>query len=100
MGINIFNINTMSTFGIFKILKEIYVYIGITAKSIKIVDCFIRDMLDKITQECISLTLRNDKKIINIRVVQTSILLTLPGELGLHSIHSGIKSLNLINFFS
>lgn len=82
------------TFGlyIYKVLKQVHPDIGITSKSISIMNSFVNDVFEKISAESSRLAHTNKRSTITSREIQTSVRLLLPGELSKHAINEGTKA--------
>ena len=78
---------------IYKVLRLVHSDIGVSAKAMLILNSFIHDMFDKISDECSKLVLINKRKTITSREIQTAIRLVIPGELAKHAISEGMKAM-------
>ena len=86
------------TFGIYiyKTLKQVYNDIGISKKSMTIMNSFINDIYEKIAIEASNLVRYNKKHTLSAREIQSAVKLLLPGELSKHAIIEGAKAVNKI----
>ena len=84
------------TFGvyIYKILKQVHPEMGISKKSMAIMNSFIYDIFEKASIEASKLVRYNKKHTLSAREVQSSVKLLLPGELAKHAIIEGAKAVN------
>ncbi|KAF8395090.1 hypothetical protein HHK36_019030 [Tetracentron sinense] len=71
---------------IFKVLKQVHPDIGISSKSMGIMNSFINDIFEKLAQESSKLARYTKKPTITSREIQTAVRLVLPGELAKHAI--------------
>ena len=86
------------TFGvyIYKVLKQVHSDIGISKKSMSIMNSFINDVYEKIAIEASNLVRYNKKHTLSAREIQSAVKLLLPGELSKHAIIEGAKAVNKI----
>ncbi|KAM3201051.1 Histone H2B.1 [Capsicum chinense] len=77
---------------IFKVLKQVHPDIGISSKSMGIMNSFINDIFEKLAQEASRLSRINKKPTITSREIQTAVRLVLPGELAKHAVSEGTKA--------
>ena len=86
------------TFGvyIYKVLKQVHSDIGISKKSMSIMNSFINDIYEKIAIESANLVRYNKKHTLSAREIQCAVKLLLPGELSKHAIIEGAKAVNKI----
>ena len=86
------------TFGIYiyKTLKQVYNDIGISKKSMTIMNSFINDIYEKIAIEASNLIKYNKKHTLSSREIQSAVKLLVPGELSKHAIIEGAKAVNKI----
>ena len=70
------------TFGIYiyKTLKQVYNDIGISKKSMTIMNSFINDIYEKIAIEASNLIKYNKKHTLSAREIQSAVKLLVPGE--------------------
>ncbi len=80
---------------IYKVLKQVHSDVGISKKSMEIMDSFVNDIFEKISLESSKLV-RNKKHTLSAREVQSAVKLLLPGELAKHAIIEGAKAVNKI----
>lgn len=77
---------------IYKVLKQVHPETGISKKSMHIMNSFILDMFDRMATESIQLMLRQGRKTLGTREMQTACRLVLPGELSKHAVVEGTKA--------
>ncbi|KAM7256132.1 hypothetical protein ACFE04_011873 [Oxalis oulophora] len=77
---------------IFKVLKQVHPDIGISSKSMVIMNSFINDIFEKLAGESSKLARYNKKPTITSREIQTAVRLVLPGELAKHAVSEGTKA--------
>jgi len=77
---------------IYKVLKQVHPEVGISSKSMIIMNSFMNDMFDRIASEACRLAKYNKKATIQSREIQTAIRLLLPGELAKHAVSEGTKA--------
>ena len=81
---------------IYKTLKQVHNDIGISKKSMTIMNSFINDIYEKIAIEASNLIKYNKKHTLSSREIQSAVKLLLPGELAKHAIIEGAKAVNKI----
>merc|ERR1711957_1021654 len=79
---------------IYKVLKQVHSDVGISKKSMSIMNSFIKDIFEKIAMEGSKLVRYNKKHTLSAREVQSAVKLILPGELAKHAIIEGAKAVN------
>jgi len=79
---------------IYKVLKQVHNDIGVSKKSMNIMNSFINDIFEKIALEASKLVRYNKKHTLSAREVQSAVKLLLPGELAKHAIIEGAKAVN------
>ncbi|GKD72814.1 histone H2B.1, partial [Tanacetum coccineum] len=67
-------------------LKEIHSDIRISSKAMEIMNSFINDMLDNISNEASKLVRDNRKRTISERDIKTAVKLLLHGDIGKHAL--------------
>ena len=77
---------------IYNVLKQVHPDVGISSKSMTIMNSFVNDIFEKIASESQRLSTQNRKKTISSREIQTSVRLLLPGELAKHAVSEGTKA--------
>lgn len=82
---------------IYKVLKKVHPTLGISSKSMSILDTFVIDTLEKIAREASRLSKFNKRQTITAREIQTAVRLIIPGELCKHAVSEGSKALNKFN---
>ncbi|KAF7038539.1 hypothetical protein CFC21_048708 [Triticum aestivum] len=73
---------------IFKVLKQIDPNMGISSKSMSIIN----DIFEKLAGESAKLARYNKKPTITSREIQTAVRLVFPGELAKHAVSEGTKA--------
>ena len=86
------------TFGvyIYKVLKQVHKDIGISKRSMKIMNSFMNDIYERLASESSNLVRYNKKHTLSAREIQSAVKLILPGELAKHAIIEGAKAVNKI----
>lgn len=79
---------------IFKVLKQVHPDVGISKKSMSIMNAFIEDVFDRICSEAGRISRYNKKATLSSREVQTAVRLVLPGELSKHAVSEGTKAVS------
>jgi histone H2B len=79
---------------IYKVLKQVHNDVGVSKKSMAIMNSFINDIFEKIALEASKLVRYNKKHTLSAREVQSAVKLLLPGELAKHAIIEGAKAVN------
>jgi len=77
---------------IYRVLKQVHPDIGISKKSMSIMNSFINDIFERICTESSKLVKIGSKNTLSSREVQTSVRLVLPGELAKHAVSEGTKA--------
>ena len=88
--------STFKTY-IARVLKQVHPKIGLSKKSMSIMNSFVLDSFDKIAQESAKLTKTNKRATLSAREVQSAVRLVLPSELGKHAITEGTKAIQKFN---
>jgi histone H2B len=78
---------------IFRVLKQVHPDVGISNKSMAIMNSFVNDIFERIANEAGRLARFNKKNTITAREIQTAVRLLLPGELARHAVSEGTKAL-------
>jgi len=81
---------------IYKVLKQVHPDFGISSKAMSVMHTFVSDQFEKIVDEAARLTMKDKKKTLTAREIQTAVRLVLPGELGKHAIAEGKKAVGRI----
>ncbi len=79
---------------IYKVLKQVHSDIGISKKSMAIMNSLVNDMFERLALEASKLVRYNKKHTLSAREVQSAVKLLLPGELAKHAIIEGAKAVN------
>lgn len=77
---------------IYRVLKQVHPETGISKRSMSIMNSFINDVFDKISNESAKLVRYNKKQTLSSREIQTAVRLLLPGELAKHAVSEGTKA--------
>ena len=77
---------------IYKVLKQVHPDVGISSKSMSIMNSFVNDIFERLAGQASRLTQLNKKNTISSREIQTSVRLLLPGELAKHAVSEGTKA--------
>jgi histone H2B len=77
---------------IHKVLKQVHPEIGVSKKSMSIMNSFIGDIFQRIAAEAGKLASYNAKATLSSREIQTACKLVLPGELAKHAVSEGTKA--------
>ena len=81
---------------IYKVLKQVHKDIGISKRSMKIMNSFMNDIYERLASESSNLVRYNKKHTLSAREIQSAVKLILPGELAKHAIIEGAKAVNKI----
>jgi len=76
---------------IYKVLKQVHPDMGMSLRAMAIISDFVQDLLRKFTTDALDL-LNKKKNTITSREIQTSVRLTLPGELAKHAVSEATKA--------
>jgi len=77
---------------IHKVLKQVHPEIGVSKKSMSIMNSFIGDIFARVATEAGRLASYNSKATLSSREIQTACKLVLPGELAKHAVSEGTKA--------
>lgn len=77
---------------IHKVLKQVHPEIGVSKKSMSIMNSFIADVFQRIASEAGKLVTYNSRSTLSSREIQTACKLVLPGELAKHAVSEGTKA--------
>mmetsp|Transcript_118909 Transcript_118909/g.336344 ORF Transcript_118909/g.336344 Transcript_118909/m.336344 type:complete len:150 (+) Transcript_118909:106-555(+) len=77
---------------IFKVLRQIHPDCGISRRAMNIMNSFMNDIFDRIATESTRLLRTTNRRTLTNREVETAIRLLLPGELAMHAVSEGTKS--------
>merc|ERR1712166_1049612 len=77
---------------IYRVLKQVHPELGVSKKSMSIMNSFINDIFEKVAGESPRLVRYSKKHTLSSREVQTAVRLLLPGELAKHAISEGTKA--------
>ncbi|KRX72226.1 Histone H2B 3 [Trichinella sp. T6] len=79
---------------IYKVLKQIHPYIGISNMAMSIMDSFVYDIFDRLAVEASRLANYIQRTTITSREIQAAVRLLLPGELSKHAVSEGTKAIS------
>ncbi|AVK75201.1 Histone H2B domain containing protein [Pandoravirus quercus] len=82
---------------IYKVLKQVHPDVGISNKSMSIMNSFVNDMIDRIGTEAGRLARSNKRNTIGTREIQTAVRLIMRGELARHAVSEGTKAVTKYN---
>lgn len=84
----------VETYGsyIYRVLKQVHPDVGISRRSMAILNSFIDDVFERIASEAGRLTRYNKRSTLSSREIQTSVRLLLPGEIAKHAVSEGTKA--------
>jgi len=77
---------------IYRVLRQVHPDIGISKRSMSIMNSFINDIFERICLEGSKLVRYGKKRTLSSREVQTAVRLLLPGELAKHAVSEGTKA--------
>jgi histone H2B len=77
---------------IYRVLKEVHPSIGISNKAMRIADCFVSDVFERIAAEASRLARYNKKHTVTAREIQSAVRLVLKGELATHAVSEGARA--------
>lgn len=80
-----------------RVLKQVHPKIGMSKKSMSIMNSFVLDSFEKIAQESARLTKTSKRATLSAREVQSAVRLVLPNELAKHAITEGTKAIQKFN---
>ena len=77
---------------IYKVLKQVHPDVGVSKKTMSIMNSFVNDLFERIAAEASRLAHYNKRSTITSREIQTAVRLLLPGELAKHAVSEGTKA--------
>merc|ERR1711967_144889 len=77
---------------IYRVLKQVHPELGVSKKSMSIMNSFINDIFEKVAGEASRLARYSKKPTVTSREIQTAVRLILPGELAKHAVSEGTKA--------
>nr|BAK09566.1 histone H2B-like [Oxyopes sertatus] len=77
---------------IYRIMKQVHPDIGISSKTMSIMNSFVNDIFERIAEESSRLATYSKRSTITSREIQTAVRLLFPGELAKHAISEGTKA--------
>ena len=78
---------------IFKVLKQVHPEIGLSKKSMAVINSFILDIFDKLATEAAQAVKYSKGKTMDARSLQCAVRLVLPGELAKHAENEANKAI-------
>lgn len=79
---------------VYKVLKQVHPGMGVSSKSMVILNNFMNDMFERVAGEASKLKDYTGNMTLSSREIQGAVKLVLPGELGKHAMAEGIKAVN------
>ncbi|CAL5212200.1 unnamed protein product [Lathyrus oleraceus] len=79
---------------VYKVLKQVHPGMGVSSKSMVILNNFMNDMFERVASEASKLKDYTGNMTLSSREIQGAVKLVLPGELGKHAMAEGIKAVN------
>ena len=86
------NHHTSFSVYIYRVLKQVHPEVGVSKKSMSIMNSFVNDIFEKIATESSKLVNYNKRSTLTSREIQTAVRLMLPGELAKHAVSEGTKA--------
>lgn len=77
---------------LYRVLKQVHPEIGISTRSMVILNSFMNDIFERVCVEAANLVKANKKNTLSAREMQTAVRLVLPGELSKHAVSEGTKA--------
>ncbi|KRZ65705.1 histone H3 [Trichinella papuae] len=81
---------------IYKVLKQVHPYTGISNRAMAIMNSFVYDIFDRLAAESSRLAHYNQRNTITSREIQAAVRLLLPGELSKHAVSEGTKAVSKV----
>ncbi|XP_043314265.1 histone H2B-like [Cervus canadensis] len=75
-----------------RVLKQVHTGLSISHETLNIMDCFVKDMFERIAEEAGRLTRSSKRCTIMSEDIQTAVRLLLPGEMGKYAMSAATKS--------
>ena len=79
---------------VYKVLRQVHPEVGISAKSMAIMNNFLEDIMERITTEGTQLSTHAKRSTLSTNELQTAVRLILPGELAKHAVAEGSKAVS------
>ena len=79
---------------IYRVLKQVHPDVGISKRAMAIMNSFVNDIFERLSDEAINLARYNIKATLTGAEIQTAVRLLLPGELAKHAMSEGSKSIS------
>nr|XP_012422744.1 PREDICTED: late histone H2B.L4-like [Odobenus rosmarus divergens] len=76
-----------------RVLKQVHKGLSLSQKTVSILDSFVKDMFERITDEASRLACSTKCSTITTREIQTAVHLLLPGEIGKHAESEATKAI-------
>jgi len=73
-------------------LKQVHPDTGISKRAMSIMNSFIDDLFERLSDESVRLVRYGNKQTLTSREIQTAVRLILPGELSKHAVSEGAKA--------
>jgi histone H2B len=77
---------------IYKVLKQVHPDIGVSKKSMSVLNSFVNDVFERVATEAGKVARYTKKGTLSSREIQTAVRLVLPGELSKHAVSEGTKA--------
>ena len=90
------NNDTFSSYA-YRVLKKTCPELGVTKKSMNILDAFVKDIFERICGEASNLARHAKRQTISSKDIQNATRLVLPGELASHAVASGLSAVTKYN---
>jgi len=81
----------------YRVLKQVHPDVGISSRSMAIMNSFINDVFERVAGEAARLARYNKRQTLTSREIQTAVRLVLPGELAKHAVSEGTKAVTKYN---
>lgn len=79
---------------IYKVLKQVHPNVGISSRSMVIMNSFVSDIFERLASEAGRLVLYNKSRTLSSRDIQSATKLILPGELAKHAVSEAAKAIH------
>jgi len=86
------HVQTYSSY-IYKVLKQVHKQMGISTKGMSIMNSFVSDIFERISEEASHLSKVNRRRTISSREIESAVKLIMGGELAKHATSEGRKAL-------
>lgn len=88
--------NAYSTY-LRKVLRQVHPNIGVTKKTMIIMNSFVGDIFDRLSNDASSIVQHSGRSTMQARDMMTACRLVIPGELAKHAVSEGTKAVNRFN---